>query len=144
MSASPFAWDWRAETEPPEPQAAVALGEAARRLHQRLSRLDAAMLERLQAVAAPSLLVVIAESDDLPWVEGVEYARRCPEAPSLWLPLHWRPEPPADLLLAALSRNDPVQPLLLWREPAMVLPLGGQLPLSPELLAQIATRWRAA
>jgi hypothetical protein len=141
MSVTPLNWVWQPRREPAEPQAAVAWGEAARRLHARLLLLPIEQAVRLHATANRDVLVVAGASPDLPWVDGVEYAATDERAPGLWLPTSWEPEVPIDLLSQALSTRFARSPLLLWREPAAVVPLDRQLPLTPQHLQRIAAYW---
>lgn len=141
MSVTPLNWVWRPRREPAEPQAAVAWGEAARRLHARLLLLSVEQAVRLHATANGDVLVVAGASHDLPWVDGVQYAATDERAPGLWLPTSWEPEVPIDLLSQALAASFSRSPLLLWREPPAVIPLDRQLPLTPQHLQRIATYW---
>ncbi len=138
------AWKWRADPSPPEPHAAVAWYEAARRLHARLAQLPAGIQARLLASASRDVMIVTGTPADLPWVPGVAYATRCAEAPTLWRPTVLQPDVPADLLARALHRSHAREPLLLWPEPVAVVPLDRQQRVSPELLARIAGRWQTA
>lgn len=113
-----------------EPRAAVAWGEVALRLWQRLEHLPATQRKRLQATAARDVLIILGEAEDLPWVDGVEYAAPEAQAAGLWLPTLWEPDVGGELLLQALTARFARQPVLLWREPARVIPLDRALPLS--------------
>lgn len=141
MSSAALSWSWRARAVAAAPQAAVGWGEAARRLHGRLSSLPAEQAARLQLTANRDVLVVCGAAEDLPWVDGVEYAASDERAPGLWLPTSWEPEVPLDLLGQALSRSFSRAPLLLWREPRAVVPLDRQLPLTAQHLQRIADYW---
>ncbi|WP_165665098.1 hypothetical protein [Metapseudomonas otitidis] len=143
MSALKQAWRWQPRAQALEPRAALAWGEASRRLHARLLALPAEQLAGLQATAADDLLVVIGEADALPWVEGIDYAAPCEGAPELWLPTRLRPDAPLDLLARALAKRHGRTPLLLWPAPARTVPLDRQLPLSEGHLARIAEHWAA-
>jgi len=136
-------WKWRADPSPPEPHAAVAWHDAARRLHARLAQLPAETQSRLMASASRDVLIVTGAAKDLPWVPGIAYATRCAEAPTLWRPTLLQPDVPADLLARSLFKTHAREPLLLWAEPATVVPLDRQQRVSPELLARIAERWQA-
>lgn len=141
MSGMTLSWTWQARSEPVEPQAAVAWGEVARRLHARLLLLSEAQLLRLQATANRDVLVVCGPFSDLPWVDGVAYAAPDARAPGLWLPTSWEPEVPTDPLNQALAARFPREPLLLWREPPAVVPLDRQLPLNTQHLQRIDAYW---
>ncbi|EPX96353.1 hypothetical protein K6V18_21535 [Ralstonia insidiosa] len=139
-----LSWAWRPAAQPAAPQAAVAWGAAAKRLHARL-RAHLGDIEAessgLQVTASRDVLVVMGAASALPWVEGIEYAAPHPEAPQLWLPTLQQPDVPFDLLAQALIRRYVRQPLLVWPSPAYVLPLDRALPLSAALLAQIDAHW---
>ncbi len=138
-------WRWRAVgTAAAAPRAAVGHGEAARRLFARLAGLPSARRELLAATAAPHWLVVLGPADALPWADGVRYAAPHPLAPALWLPTHAEPDVPADLLWRVLERQHGRTPLLLWPEPAAVLPLDRPLVASDDLLSALGGAWRAA
>ena len=140
----PVAWTWRADPSPPEPEAAVAWHDTARALHARLARLPSSQLERLQACGNGDVLIIVGASGDLPWIPGIAYAARCTDDPALWRPTVVRPSVPIDLLARALKRRHAREPLLLWHEPAGIVPLDRQQRVSDDLLARFAERWRAA
>ena len=137
-------WKWHADPSPPEPHGAVAWHEAARSLHARLAQLPPSTQARLLATASRDVLVVTGAPADLPWVPGIAYAARCAEAPTLWRPTVLQPDVPADLLARSLQRLHPREPMLLWPDPAAVVPLDRQLRVTPQLLERIARRWQAS
>jgi len=55
-----------------------------------------------------------------------------------------QPDVPADLLARSLQRLHPREPMLLWPDPAAVVPLDRQLRVTPQLLERIARRWQAS
>ena len=138
-----LAWRWQHDPAPPEARAAVGWHSTAQALHARLAELPATVQSRLYATASRDVLIVSGALADLPWVPGVAYASSCREAPALWRPTLLRPTVPADLLERALRQLHHRQPLLVWPEPAAVLPLDRQLTVTPQLLERIAERWRA-
>lgn len=140
--AGRFDWHWRRHPDPGAPRAVVAWGAAAPRLHARLLALSAERQAPLLATASRDVLVATGEADDLPWVDGAAYAAPCPDAPSLWLPTLWQPDVPCDLLAQALHRRHTRQPLLLWHQPAALVPLDRQLPVSQAHLERIAAHWQ--
>lgn len=116
-------WQWRAAEQAIAPRAAVAHGSVATQLLALVSRLPSSSQQALQLVAAPGWLVVLAASDDLPWVDGIRYAGPSPQTPALWLPTHAEPNLSHDLVDRALRRKHARQPVLLWPDPAIALPL---------------------
>lgn len=144
MSTSPghLAWQWRALPEARVPAAALAFGQAARRLLTRLARTEVERRQDWTVSAAADVLVVFAAAAQLPWAEGVRYAAPHPDARGLWLPTNEEPDAPVDLLMTALSRSTGRTPLLLWPDPSRVMPLDRQLAASDEVLQSIAERWQ--
>ncbi|WP_123579038.1 MULTISPECIES: bpX5 domain-containing protein [Pseudomonas] len=134
-------WHWRARREAGQPQAAVAWGDVAARLHARLLRMPEDQTARLQATANRDVLIVTGHVDDLPWVEGVDYACSEPAAPGLWLPTSWEPDMPVDLMGQALLDRFARAPLLLWHAPRAVLPLDRCLPVTARHLQRIQDEW---
>jgi hypothetical protein len=116
---------WRDREPPLGPVCAVATGAAARAMAERLLDRPDAALARLRAAGGPSLLAILGEADDLPWVDGITYLGRDPAAPSLLLPTHRAPTVHAALLERALlglvGRGAPVGVLL---DPPRLVPLG--------------------
>lgn len=141
MTAPAQGWGWRLRKAATEPQAAVAWGAVAPRLNQQLRSLSGAVAARLQVCANRDVLVVCGATADLPWLDGVEYAAPDALAPALWLPTTWEPDVPVELLEQALSARFSRTPLLLWREPQVLVPLDRQLPLNPALLQELTTCW---
>jgi hypothetical protein len=139
--ASAIEWAWRARREPCPPQAAVAWGEVAARLHARLLRMTQDQTSRLHATTNRDVLIVAGNADDLPWVEGVDYACTEPAAPGLWLPTSWEPDAPLDLMAQALLDRFARAPLLLWHAPRAVVPLDRSLPVTAGLLQRIQDEW---
>lgn len=137
------AWAWRPIAEARAPQAAVCCGNVARRLLERLSGLPSERRERLSATAAPDWLIVLGPTEALPWTDGVRYAAPHPQAPALWLPTHAEPAVSIDLVWRSLEQRHGRTPLLLWPEPAVVLPLDRPLLASDDLLAAVSRAWSA-
>lgn len=135
---SPIAWHWRPVADAAAPRAAVGHGLAAARLLARLAARPPARRAALAVTGTRDWLVVLGPTDDLPWVEGVRYAAPCDACPSLWLPTHRTPSVPPDLLWRALQARHRRAPLLLWPEPAAVLPLDRQLPADDAVLQALA------
>lgn len=131
--------DWQIEAEPPAPRGLVASGRVADALLAVLrQRLEPPA--PLQLCAAPELLVVLGNSAELPWVDGGVYVAPRPHAPGLWLPTTERPRWPLDLVERAALRRHP-GPLLLLRDPAVLLPLGSAQSWSADVYARLAAHW---
>ncbi|KQW02684.1 hypothetical protein ASC87_13210 [Rhizobacter sp. Root1221] len=126
----PVGWSWRPREDGAVPQAAVAWGPAAAWLRARVDRVTAPVRQRLHVTSSRDVLVLFGAADDLPWVSGVAYAAPSADAPSLWLPTLWSPDVPADLLARALAARHGRTPLLLWPDPAAIVPLDRQGPLA--------------
>ncbi|AVY94848.1 hypothetical protein GCM10027202_11800 [Microvirgula curvata] len=137
----PLPWHWRPAVTVAEPAAAVAGRDAAPALLARLASLPANVRARLQMCSSSDLLVLIGAAADLPWVDGIAYAAPSRQAPALWLPTQDEPDVAHDLLARALDLRCHRQPLLLWRTPAVFMPLDRQHAVSPCLLERLARRW---
>ncbi|KJH68051.1 hypothetical protein [Chromobacterium violaceum] len=146
MSGSAIAWHWQPvpESNIAAPQAAVAFGDAAERLLKRLETMPAERRSALMLSAGEGLLVALGPEHALPWVESVEYARPDDSVRQLWLPTKWQPDVSTDALATALNIRSPVWPMLLWRQPALIIPLNRQWPAGDDLLADIRRRWSGA
>jgi hypothetical protein len=120
------------------PAAVVAQGEVARLLARRLLALDDAALARLQGVSGEGVLLVLGEEAVLPWVPGVLYLGREPEAASLLLPTTLGTVMPAALLERALLQRFPQlgAPLAVLPGSRQVLSAFLARPLSRELLQE--------
>ena len=104
--------------EPLPPAAVLAHGEAAVRLARRLVRRPAAELARWSGVAAPGLLLLLGEA--LPWLDGVRYLGREPEAPALLVPTTLAPDVPAALVERRLIGEGTRAPIVVCDEPAVI------------------------
>ncbi len=122
------------EREPPLIACAVAAwGDVAFRLGQRLLDLNDEALGRLSGVAGTNVMVLLGETEDLPWVDGVVYLGRDEMAPVLLLPTHQRPVvPPANLLDRVMLKRFPKLnlPLAILPETLSVISCHGALRLS--------------
>lgn len=97
-----------APRDPPlVPEAAAAVGPAARKLGERLLAMEEERLSRLRGLAGPDLLLILGEAESLPWVDEIAYLGRDASAPRLLLPTALCPDVPVSLferaLLARLS-----------------------------------------
>jgi hypothetical protein len=108
-----------------------ATGESARALATRLLALDDAVLAQLRGVAGTGLLLVLGAPELLPWVDGVAYLGRDPDAPSLLLPTALAPDVPVALLERALAArvNTLGAPLAVLDAPARLVPAADARPI---------------
>ncbi len=137
-----MAWRWRTETAVPTAMGVVGYGEVARALHAKAQAAAAGgAIPPWQITAHQDLLVLTGQADTLPWADGARYIAPRPEAPTLWLPTLERPDIALDLLAAAVARRHPQRPMLLWPQPAQLVPLHRLLPADAAVLARIAAHW---
>jgi len=121
---------WHPRDEPLAPAAVAAVGEAARRLAQRLLAGPPGALARLRGVASAALIVLIGEPDALPWVDGARYLGRDERAPALLLPTALAPSVPPALLERALLARAPHGPLAVLLAPPRLVGLAAARPLT--------------
>ena len=93
---------WHTRAEPLEPAGVVACDEVALKLASKMLHRTSEELSALSALATDRELVVLGQSEDLPWADGVCYVGRCPEAPALLLPTILNCTPHPQLVLARL------------------------------------------
>ncbi|GEM_PF-299938 len=156
---------WQPDPDPPSPLGVVGVGAVARALRAKLSarRVEAANVDvssngnassdepareqssPLMVAAHGDMLILTGASEALPWVDGARYIAPRPDAPTLWLPTHARPDAPLDLLAVALARKLPPaqaqSSMLLWPDPAQLVPLHRALAASAAVLARIDAYW---
>lgn len=128
---------------PLSPAAAAGVGEAARRLGERLLEGEDRQLAALRGVAGDDVLVVLGEAESLPWVDGIAYLGVDPSAPRLLLPTALEPDVPASLLERALVGRTPAERGLLavLASPRRVIPAGGARRIERALLERWLSRW---
>lgn len=107
---------WRPRSEPLAPIAVAARGDDARQLARRVLALDDPEFGRLQGLVADGWLVLLAETEHLPWTPGVRYFGRDPEAPLLLLPTASEPAVPIALFQQAMTAH-----FWLLKPPLLVL-----------------------
>lgn len=135
-------WIWRRETDVPPAMGVVGCGDVARALFAKVEAIAAAQTTpQWQVSAQQDLLVLTGNTETLPWVDGARYIAPRADAPTLWLPTLERPEIALDLLAAAIARKHPQRPMLLWPQPAQLVPLHRLLPADAAVLARIAAHW---
>lgn len=97
----PIAWTPRAE--PLEPLALAAAGADGQLLARRVLALEDDVFERLEGLAVGEWLILLGQSDRLPWIPGVRYFGKDPDAPLLLLPTALQPSVPVALVQRALA-----------------------------------------
>jgi hypothetical protein len=135
MPADLFQITWAARPRPLAPVAAAATGKTARQMARHLLK-NPSVLERLEGVASPDLLIVIGNGDLLPWEDGVVYLGRDPAAPSLLLPTSLAPSIPAGLLERAVTNKFPSlkPPFALLPSTSRVISLAAARPIDANIL----------
>ena len=139
-------WTWRSESDVPPAMGVVGCGDIARALFAKAEAIAAAQkTPQWQVSAHQDLLVLTGNTETLPWVAGARYIAPRTDAPTLWLPTHARPDAPLDLLAVALARKLPPaqaqSSMLLWPDPAQLVPLHRALAASAAVLARIDAYW---
>ena len=124
---------WIPREPPLVPAALWAAGETLHLLENRLHGLSDRRLQRLSCVRTREGMLLL--GDDLPWLEGVVWLGRDPEAANVWMPVHLATDIPAGVLeLACLARcGGPVALIPEARDGAgasLMIPLRLPLPLA--------------
>jgi hypothetical protein len=129
--------EWRARRFPLEPEAVAGRGKVAMALAARCSRLPERVASKLEAVLAKELLILLGDSDALPWVDGVCYLGRDPATPRLLLPTVLEPAVSPELLEQAIRGRFPAVrfPLAVLLGPDELCPLDRARPLAALLEA---------
>ena len=137
MNDIPLPIQWLPRPEPLRPTALAAQGQAALVLARRLLRdLDREEPLGLSGTASADLLILLGEAESLPWVDGVQYLGRDPDAPSLLLPTTLAPSVAPSLLERAFLRRFPglAPPLAVLPSLACVASAAEARPLDRERL----------
>lgn len=132
---------WRPRPAPRAVTALAAGGPVAAALRLRLLALPDEALSELRGVASADHIVLLGEAPRLPWIDGLTYLGRCPEAPTLLLPTALDVTVPIGLLERALAaRLAPLAPpFALWpslRGEILSCSLAEARPLERSLLAR--------
>jgi hypothetical protein len=110
-------------------------------LIQRLLEEPDERLSRLRGVIGAGCAIVLGETEALPWIEGLTYLGRDPDAPSLLLPTNLAPSVPATLLERALfAQIDEAPPIAVLPDPPRIASVSKALPIArSRLLARLET-----
>ncbi|ADO68611.1 hypothetical protein [Stigmatella aurantiaca] len=127
---------WRPRLEPLAALAVVGVGPCALALARRALATDDRQLAAWGGVAGPGVLVLLGETQALPWVEGAVYLGRDPAAPSLLLPCTLTPDVAPALLERAVARHAAADaPLAVLPRSGHLVPVGAARPVAREVLA---------
>jgi hypothetical protein len=127
---------WRPRLEPLAALAVAGVGAVALALARRALGADDQQLAAWSGVAGSGVLVLLGETDSLPWVDGAVYLGRDGAAPSLLLPCALAPEvAPALLERALVTQAAAGTPLAVLPRSALLIPLGSARPVARETLA---------
>ena len=139
----PVAWSPRGE--PLTALAVAGVGPVSRALARRALAVEDALLARWSGVAGPGVLVLLGDTESLPWVDGVVYLGRDAAAPSLLLPCTLAPDVAPSLLERALvARAHVGTPLAVVPRSAHVVPVGAARPVSRVTLGAWLAKQEAA
>ena len=112
---------WQPRAEPLEPVGVVACDEVALKLASKMLHRTSEELSALSALTTERELVVLGQSEDLPWADGVCYVGRCPEAPALLLPTILDCTPHPQLVLTRLLIELKEAPVLVCPPLALMM-----------------------
>lgn len=125
--------------------AVAAVGPVALALARRVLAAGEVARDLWRGVAGPGVLVLLGDTESLPWVEGVVYLGRDPAAPALLLPCTLAPEvAPALLERALVARAAGATPLAVLPRSAHLVPVGAARPVSRESLEAWLARQEAS
>ncbi|MBN1205161.1 MAG: hypothetical protein JXB05_09580 [Myxococcaceae bacterium] len=127
---------WGPRREPLAALAVAGVGPVALALARRALAAEDTQLGAWSGVAGPGVLVLLGETESLPWVDGAVYLGRDSGAPSLLLPCALAPEvAPALLERALVARAGVGTPLAVLPRSGLLVPVGAARPVARETLA---------
>jgi hypothetical protein len=127
---------WSPRQNPLAALAVAGVGPVALALARRALSAEEKQLGAWSGVAGPGVLVLLGETDSLPWVDGAVYLGKDPAAPSLLLPCALAPEVAPSLLEQALvARAAGGTPLAVLPRPGLLVPVGAARTVARETLA---------
>ncbi len=127
---TPFRITWTAREPPLAPCAAWAEGDVAARLVARLLGFDDDRLAALEGVATDRLVLVCGARDALPWVDGIQYLGRHPDAPRLLVPTRDAPSVSPAVLDALIT----IRTAAILPRPSRIIRLDALRPVSRSVL----------
>jgi hypothetical protein len=124
MSKSSLKISWVPRHLPLPATVVVAEGICARQMATKLLVPQARRVrEQLRGVVGKDLLVLMGETEVLPWVDGCSYLGRDSGAPSLFVPTLYQPSVPVALLEQALVARHKGVPLAVLLDPVRIVSL---------------------
>ncbi len=127
---------WSPRQSPLSALAVAGVGPVAVALARRALASEDKQLGAWSGVAGPGMLVLLGETDSLPWVDGAVYLGRDPAAPSLLLPCTLAPEvAPALLERALVAHASAGTPLAVLPRSGLLVPVGAARTVARETLA---------
>ncbi|MET0355122.1 MAG: hypothetical protein ABW044_00015 [Cellvibrio sp.] len=118
---------WRPRRDP-----LIARGILIRREHRplairKLLSLSDDVLQQLRGSANDSVVVLLGDTDLLPWLPGVTYIGKDPTVTQLWLPTTLEPVLPIDLVESVFRRSYGAQQLVINPWEKKCYPVSGML-----------------
>ncbi len=136
---------WAPRPVPLSALAVAGVGPVALALARRALASDDAGLSAWRGVAGAGVLVLLGDTERLPWVDGAVYLGRDAAAPALLLPCNLAPDvAPALLERALLARFPEGTPLAVLPRVEALVPVGAARPVARETLAAWLGRAQAA
>ena len=131
--------NWLPRAVPLTIGAAIARGNAAPLLAQRLLSMSDDQLARIRGVATSDLIAIA--GTELPWVDGIEYLGRDDQ---LFLPTALAPDVAVPLLARAITLRHPKlqAPIALAAEPELLVSFAAMAPIDRATLANWMERRR--
>jgi MoxR-vWA-beta-propeller ternary system domain bpX5 len=127
---------WSPRPEPLTALAVAGVGPVALALARRALEAEDKQLGAWSGVAGSSVLVLLGETQSLPWVDGAVYLGRDAAAPSLLLPCVLAPQVAPSLLERALvAQASAGTPLAVLPRSGLLVPVGAARPVARETLA---------
>ncbi len=127
---------WRPRPEPLAALAVAGVGPVALALARRALAAEDPHLGAWSGVAGPGLLLLLGQTETLPWVDGAVYLGKDPAAPSLLLPCALAPDVALALLERALVAHAAAgTPLAVLPRSGHLVPVGAARPVARETLA---------
>ncbi len=136
---------WAPRPVPLSALAVAGVGPVALALARRALASEDAGLSAWRGVAGAGVLVLLGDTERLPWVDGAVYLGRDAAAPALLLPCNLAPDVAPSLLERALLARFPTgTPLAVLPRMETLVPVGAARPVARETLAAWLGRAQAA